>query len=283
MNTRVARLQQWLGEDRPQSVGEEAANSISHGVGFLLAVAALPMLLGTCVDQGGRPLDLLAATVFAATMMLLYLVSAVYHALPSGHLKALFNRIDHAAIYLFIAGSYTPFALGGMREDNGWLLCGLVWLLAMMGAGAKLLNKLSHPLLSTGLYIAMGWVTVFAAGPLLDRISATCLHAGGHRVPARLTAALRALRLALAGDGRQRLPLLRGLVVREVTGPSAPLDDYRRQLQHAAQLLDRALCLCTAAIGPGLQAVLALVVEDRQQRPQRLQFALHLLLQLHRG
>lgn len=169
------RLQQWLGEDRPQSVGEEIANSISHGVGFLLAVAALPVLLSTCVDQGGKPLDLLAATVFAATMMLLYLVSAVYHALPRGHVKALFNRFDHAAIYLFIAGSYTPFALGAMREDNGWLLCGVVWMLAMMGAGAKLLNKLSHPLLSTGLYIAMGWLAVFAAGPLLDRISATGL------------------------------------------------------------------------------------------------------------
>jgi hemolysin III len=175
MNNRIAQLQRWLGEERPQSVGEEIANSVSHGVGFILAVAALPVLLRQCVDQGGKPLDLLAASVFASTMMLLYLVSAVYHALPMGRIKALFNRMDHAAIYLFIAGSYTPFALGALREDNGWLLCGVVWLLAMLGAGAKLLNKLSHPLLSTGLYIVMGWLAVFAAGPLLDRISPTGL------------------------------------------------------------------------------------------------------------
>jgi hemolysin III len=168
-------MQHWLGEDRPQSIGEEIANSISHGIGFILAVFALPVLLRTCMDQGGKPLDLAAVSVFAATMMLLYLVSAVYHALPTGRIKALFNRFDHAAIYLFIAGSYTPFALGALREDNGWLLCGVVWALAMMGAGAKLLNRLSHPLLSTGLYIAMGWLAVFAAGPLLDRVSPTGL------------------------------------------------------------------------------------------------------------
>jgi hemolysin III len=173
--TRIAKLQQWLGEDRPQSAAEEMANSISHGVGFLLAAAALPVLLRTCVDQGGKTLDLAAAGIFATTMMLLYLVSAVYHALPTGRIKQLFNRFDHAAIYLFIAGSYTPFALGALREDNGWLLCAVVWALATMGAGAKLLNKLSHPLLSTGLYVAMGWLAVFAAGPLLARISATGL------------------------------------------------------------------------------------------------------------
>jgi hemolysin III len=179
MNTKAStidsRMRQWLGEDRPQSLGEEIANSISHGVGFVLAVAALPVLLRTCEQHGGKALDLLAAGVFAATMILLYLVSAVYHALPTGRIKQLFNRIDHAAIYLFIAGSYTPFALGALREDNGWLLCGVVWVLAMMGAGAKLLNKLSHPLLSTGLYVAMGWLAVLAAGPLLDRISPTGL------------------------------------------------------------------------------------------------------------
>ena len=171
MKAPILNVPRWLTEHRPQTPGEEIANSLSHGLGFVLAVAALPLLLSTCAEQGGQPLDFAAVTLFAGTMMLVYLVSAVYHALPVGRIKALFNRIDHAAIYLFIAGSYTPFALGALREGGGWMLCAVVWLLATMGTLAKLLNRLSHPLLSTGLYAAMGWLAVFAAGPLLDRVS----------------------------------------------------------------------------------------------------------------
>jgi hemolysin III len=103
--------------------------------------------------------------------MLVYLVSAIYHALPRGHIKALFNRFDHAAIYLFIAGSYTPFAIGALRDGLGWTLFAVVWGLAMAGALAKLLNRLYHPLWSTALYILMGWAAVFAAGPLLQQVS----------------------------------------------------------------------------------------------------------------
>jgi hemolysin III len=182
METASMRIRRLLAEQRPQTLGEEIANSVSHGVGFLLAVAALPILLRQCAQRGGEPLDYMALTLFAATMMLLYGVSAVYHALPAGRIKAIFNRFDHAAIYLFIAGSYTPFALGALRGGLGWMLFGVVWALAAMGALAKLLNRLSHPLLSTGLYIAMGWLAVFAAGPLLERVAPaglTLLLAGG--------------------------------------------------------------------------------------------------------
>ena len=171
METASMRIRRLLAEQRPQTLGEEIANSVSHGVGFLLAAAALPVLLRTCAQRGGAPIDFVALSLFAATMMLLYLVSAVYHALPVGRVKEVFNRFDHAAIYLFIAGSYTPFALGALRGGLGWTLFGVVWALAAMGALAKLLNRLSHPLLSTGLYIAMGWLAVFAAGPLLERVS----------------------------------------------------------------------------------------------------------------
>jgi hemolysin III len=182
METASMRIRRLLAEQRPQTLGEEIANSVSHGVGFLLAVAALPILLRQCAQRGGEPLDYMALTLFAATMMLLYGVSAVYHALPAGRIKAIFNRFDHAAIYLFIAGSYAPFALGALRGGLGWMLFGVVWALAAMGALAKLLNRLSHPLLSTGLYIAMGWLAVFAAGPLLERVAPaglTLLLAGG--------------------------------------------------------------------------------------------------------
>jgi hemolysin III len=165
------RIRALLAEQRPQTLGEEIANSVSHGIGFFLAVAALPLLLQQCVQRRAETIDFVAVTLFATTMMLLYLVSALYHALPAGRFKALLNRFDHAAIYLFIAGSYTPFALGALRGGLGWTLFGVVWALAAMGALAKLLNRLSHPLWSTGLYIAMGWLAVFAAGPLLQRVA----------------------------------------------------------------------------------------------------------------
>ena len=155
--------------DRPQTWGEEIANSISHGIGFLLAVASLPVLLGFAHGNGST-MNNVAVSVFSATMMLLYLVSAVYHAVPAGRAKELLNRCDHAAIYLFIAGSYTPFVLGVLRGGWGWSLFGVVWAMAALGVAAKLLNRLKHPLWSTGLYVAMGWVAVVAAAPLLARL-----------------------------------------------------------------------------------------------------------------
>jgi hemolysin III len=113
--------------------------------------------------------------VFSATMIVLYLVSALYHALPAGAAKRWFNRIDHAAIYVFIAGSYTPFVLGVLRGGWGWALFGIVWALAALGVAAKLLNRLRHPWASTALYVAMGWVAVIAVVPLVQRVPAAGL------------------------------------------------------------------------------------------------------------
>jgi len=158
-----------ISTDRPQTLGEEIANAISHGNGFLLAVASLPILI-TFTAREGHAIDIVAISVFSVTMMLLYLVSTLYHALPAGRVKVLLNRLDHAAIFLFIAGSYTPFVLGVLHGAWGWSLFGVVWALAALGVTAKLLNRLSHPILSTGLYVAMGWVAIAAAGPLLNRM-----------------------------------------------------------------------------------------------------------------
>lgn len=155
--------------ERAQSRGEEIANTISHGLGFLLAIAALPILSVQAARQGSAR-EITAACVFAATMLLLYGVSTLYHALPAGRAKLLLNRLDHAAIYLFIAGSYTPFALGVLRGGWGWTLFALVWGIAAIGVTAKLLNRLRHPYWSTGLYVAMGWVVLVAIGPLVERI-----------------------------------------------------------------------------------------------------------------
>ncbi|HMN83077.1 MAG TPA: hemolysin III family protein [Burkholderiaceae bacterium] len=154
---------------REQTVGEEIANAISHGLGFLFAVASLPILVWQSARLGGT-VDVVAASVFASTMIVLYLVSALYHAMPAGRAKHWLNRLDHAAIYLFIAGSYTPFTLGVLRGGWGWSLFGIVWGTAAFGVTIKLLHRLRHPLVSTALYLAMGWVALVAAVPLVERM-----------------------------------------------------------------------------------------------------------------
>jgi hemolysin III len=155
--------------DRDQTVGEEIANAVSHGIGCLLAIAALPILVQSAADRG-RAADVVAASLFASTAIVLYLVSTLYHALPPGPAKRALNRLDHASIYLFIAGSYMPFLLGVLRGPWGWSLFGVVWGAAALGIAAKLLNRLRHPLWSTGLYVAMGWVALVAAAPLVERM-----------------------------------------------------------------------------------------------------------------
>ena len=155
--------------DRPQSAGEERANALSHGFGFLLSMASLPILVKHVARQCSA-LEVAAASVFSGTMILLYLVSALYHAVSVHHIKRWLNRLDHAAIYLFIAGSYTPFALGLQQGSRAWALFCTVWALAACGITVKLLNCLQHPGLSIALYLAMGWLAVVAAAPTLARM-----------------------------------------------------------------------------------------------------------------
>ena len=158
-----------LARQRPQTLGEEIANAVSHGLGALLAVAALPLLVWQAARLGAAA-DVVGACVFGASLMLLYGTSSLYHALPAGTAKRCFNRLDHAAIYVLIAGSYTPFTLGVLRGPWGWSLFGVVWAAAALGISIKLLNRLRHPWLSTGLYVAMGWVALVAIGPMLERM-----------------------------------------------------------------------------------------------------------------
>lgn len=156
--------------DRPQSIAEERANSLSHGIGLLLALVAAPVLIVAAAGQGNA-LNIVGASVFAITMVMLYFSSVLYHALPPGRAKHRCGKIDHGAIYLFIAGTYTPFSLGVLNGDWGWTLFGLIWGLAVVGLVLKAFEKLSHPLLSTGLYLAMGWLVLIAAVPLLERVA----------------------------------------------------------------------------------------------------------------
>jgi len=154
--------------ERPQTLGEEIANSVSHGVALLAAIAGVPLLIAAA--RHFSVTNVIAASVFAATMVLLYLTSTLYHALPAGRAKRVFLKLDHGAIYVFIAGSYTPFALGALDGPWGWTLFGLVWTLAVVGVTLKAFDRLSHPWISTGLYLVMGWLVVIAAVPLVERV-----------------------------------------------------------------------------------------------------------------
>jgi hemolysin III len=154
--------------DRIQTLGEEIANAASHGVALVAAIATMPFLIIAASQR--HPAAVVGAAVFGATMVLLYVCSTLYHALPQGRGKRVFLVLDHSAIYLFIAGSYTPFALGALSGPWGWSLFGVVWALAAAGVALKAFQRLSQPWLSTGLYLAMGWLVLVAAVPLMERM-----------------------------------------------------------------------------------------------------------------
>jgi len=155
--------------NRPQSLGEEIANSVSHGVGLLAAVLAIPVLLVSAVRRGSVA-GIVGASVFAGTVVLLYLTSTLYHALPRNRAKRVFRVLDHSAIFLLIAGTYTPFTLGVLRGTWGWALFGLVWGFAILGVVLKAVGGVRYPILSTCLYLGMGWLVLIAVKPLWLRI-----------------------------------------------------------------------------------------------------------------
>lgn len=156
--------------DRPQTLGEEIANSIAHGVGFLAAAAITPFLIIKAMPSGTAAV--VGASIFGGAMMLLYLASTLYHILPPGKTKLLFRVFDHCAIFLLIAGTYTPFTLAVLKGVWGWTLFGAVWALAIIGLVMKSLRTGGTSTLSIGLYLAMGWLALLAVKPLYDTMSA---------------------------------------------------------------------------------------------------------------
>ena len=152
-----------------QTLREERANAASHVMGCLLALVALVALpaLAEQVDAQHHPIRHVGVVVFVTTMVLMFAVSAAYHALPVGAAKRALRRCDHAVIFIFIAGTYTPFALGQIQRGAGWSMLGAVWGIAALGVALKLCDRLRHPLLSTALYLAFGWMVVLVAQPML--------------------------------------------------------------------------------------------------------------------
>jgi hemolysin III len=155
---------------RPQNLGEEIANSVSHGAGFLASLAMLPVLVIGALNDGAAAV--VGAAIFGATVALLYLTSTIYHALPANRAKRIFQIVDHAAIYLLIAGTYTPFTLGVLRGAWGWTLFGVIWGLAAIGIFVKSVQGIRYPRLSTVVYLAMGWLVLVAIKPLVSTVPA---------------------------------------------------------------------------------------------------------------
>lgn len=153
-----------------QSVGEEIANSVSHGVGFLAVIAVTPILVLGAIPHGAA--SIVGVSIFAATMAVLYLTSTLYHAFPHSPAKRALRVIDHGAIFLLIAGTYTPFTLGILRGAWGWTLFGTVWGLALAGVLFKVVGGrgLRYPIASTAIYLAMGWLVIVAIQPLWQRM-----------------------------------------------------------------------------------------------------------------
>jgi len=155
---------------RHQTLGEEIANSVSHGIGALGGMAITPVLIVHAAAHGAAAI--VGASVFGGTIIVLYLASTLYHAFPQSRTKRVFNILDHGAIFLLIAGTYTPFTLGVLRGAWGWSLFGIVWGLAILGVVIKSVAGASSGKLSTTLYLAMGWIAVVAAKPFWDSIPA---------------------------------------------------------------------------------------------------------------
>jgi len=153
-----------------QSVGEEVANSVSHGIGLLAGAIGTPVLLFAAWERGSVAFGV-GAAIFAATILLLYLGSTLYHAWPRSAFKSALQVLDHSAIFLLIAGTYTPFTLGPLHGPRGWIILGLIWALAICGVILKTRKGALHrPRLALSLYLGMGWLILVAIRPLASAV-----------------------------------------------------------------------------------------------------------------
>jgi hemolysin III len=152
---------------RRPSRGEEIANSVTHGVGAVLALAGL-VVLAVSASRHGSVRAVVGCTVFGAALVFLYSASTLYHSVPAARTraKAVLRVLDHSAIFLLIAGTYTPFTLVSLRGPWGWWLFGVVWAAAVAGITLRLVLRRRPTVLFVALYLAMGWCVVVAAKPL---------------------------------------------------------------------------------------------------------------------
>lgn len=157
-----------------QSLGEEIANSITHGIGVGLSIAALVIL----VIFAARISDVwkvVSFSIYGATMIALFMASTLYHAFPQPKVKKFFHILDHSSIFLLIAGTYTPITIGTMRGGWGWTMFGIIWGLTLVGICLKIFAMSKLKWVSTIVYLAMGWLIIIAIKPLMSVVSKTVL------------------------------------------------------------------------------------------------------------
>ncbi len=147
------------------SLGEEVAHAATHGLGLLLSLGGLATLVAAA-SLRGDVWHIVGCSIFGTTLVLLYAASTLYHAIPGSRAKRVFQRFDHAAIFLLIAGTYTPFTLVSLRGGWGWTLLALVWTLAILGIVLQVTVPSWARRFSVLLYLAMGWLGVVAVEPL---------------------------------------------------------------------------------------------------------------------
>ncbi|MBD7967180.1 PAQR family membrane homeostasis protein TrhA [Paenibacillus gallinarum] len=148
---------------------EEVVNAVTHGIGAVLSVAALVLLI-VAASINGTAWHVVSFTIYGISMLLLYFNSTMVHALKEGKAKDLFEIFDHSSIYLFIAGTYTPFLLVAIRGTLGWTLFGIIWGVALFGVAFKAFFTKKFLFMSTLFYLAMGWLIVLAWGPLVATV-----------------------------------------------------------------------------------------------------------------
>ena len=149
---------------------EEIANAITHGIGFLLSIPALVILIISAARNGG-PLEVVSFTIFGVSMLLLYLFSTMLHSFKPSKAKNVFAILDHSAIYILIAGTYTPFVLVTLNGALGWTLFGIIWAMAIAGISFKCFFINRFRILSTLFYVLMGWLIIIAIEPLYTNFS----------------------------------------------------------------------------------------------------------------
>jgi hemolysin III len=159
---------------RGLTLGEEIFNSITHGIGILFSIAALILLVVIAVTKGNT-WHIVSFTIFGSTMVLLYLSSTLYHSFTKEKVKNIFARFDHVSIFLLIAGTYTPFVLTVLRGAVGWILFGIIWGLAITGVIIRSIYLSRFRLLMVAVYVLMGWMFVFAAGPMVKNLPTSSL------------------------------------------------------------------------------------------------------------
>jgi hemolysin III len=153
---------------------EELANALSHGLGLALSLSAGAVMI-TLAAVWGDVWQIVSAAVYSTTLVLLYVASTVYHAVPDPHTKARLRILDHCAIFLLIAGTYTPFTLVNLRDGIGFWLFALIWSLAAAGIVFKLFFTGRFPRVSTALFVAMGWIALIAIVPLVRALPVASL------------------------------------------------------------------------------------------------------------